>query len=275
MISVFKIDKSPEALLEELKGLGQLVATYEWQRACAVDALVREPDEPDDGRMTPNQFAKQGVRGLKSVSAVLQYKRAYRRAVEAGLAEPAILGSTVKLPDVDWREWAGEPDATAAWRVGGEEVAARYAEEARAAGTTPGMAVRAGSNKAALAAAILADPAVEKAAWEAIRKKDAARLARRRQERDVVVCDFGHNDPGPDTGLGSLVEGAIVEAGRRELLDGIEDLAIELLHAVQRLQADHGYTGVADEVAQVNRVSHTLTEVQWAIAAFTVETEAR
>jgi hypothetical protein len=269
----FTIPASPGKLREELKRLGRVVQEYEWKRAGAVDALVREPDEPEDGRLTPNQFAKLGIRGLKSTRAITQYKQAWRKAVAAGIAEPAKLGATVTLPDVDWREWAGEPDATAPWRVGGPEVAARYAEEAEAAGTTVGMAVRAGSNRPALVAAIMADEKVEKAAWEAIQKKDAAKHRRARDHSDAVTCDFGPLDPEEDL-VGSLVEGAVKEAGRRELLDYLEQLSEQVLASAQRLKDEHAYTGVHDEVEQVHRIGHNLSEAQWVITGFAVEQEA-
>ena len=74
--------------------------------------------------------------------------------------------------------------------------------------------------------------------------------------------------------MGSLIEGAVQEAGRREMLDYLEHLSEKVLASVQRLKDEHAYTGVDDEVEQVHRIGYNLSEAQWVITGFAVEQEA-
>ncbi len=202
----FTIPSSVEALEAMLGDLGQMAVATEFSRSALVAARVRGPDEPEDGRLTPTEFVKLRIVGLRSISAVNQYRLVWKRLNEAGLVEPAVLGATVTLPNVEWQEWAEEPDATADWRVGGKEMANAYEAEAKALGTTKGMAIRVGQSKSGLAAAILADPAVAVAAREALAERD---------RRHKPVTDPG---PPPDE-FTSLV--ITLRAVRRSLHDSL------------------------------------------------------
>ncbi len=179
----FTIPPSTEALDAMLGDLGAMATATELSRAALVSARVRGPEEPEDGRLTPAEFVKLRILGLRSISAVNQYRSVWQRLQDAGLVERAVLGATVTLPDIDWKQWAEEPDATADWRVGGKEMANAYEAAAKAMGTTKGMAIRVGQSKTGVAAAILADPAVALAAREALTERD-------RQHKPVV-------DPAP------------------------------------------------------------------------------
>ena len=174
MHSIFEIPATPEAADALLGELGELATAVGWKRGVTIYARVRPTGTPDagDGREAPSRFAKRGLIGLRSTRAIDNHVRAVQKAVDEGILEPPKLGATVVLPEADWDDYIVEPDATADWRVGGPEMAGEYAKEASEAGTTVGMAIRAGQNKAALTAAILADPAVRLAAREAIATAD-------------------------------------------------------------------------------------------------------
>jgi hypothetical protein len=94
--------------------LGQLATATEWKRAAIVHARVHVTDSPgrptekvNSDLLTPKQYAKLGIHGLRSKTTVRRYWRVWQRAIEEGVAEPVKLGDRVALPgpDLDWAEY--------------------------------------------------------------------------------------------------------------------------------------------------------------------------
>ncbi len=90
--------------------LGQLATAAEWKRAAIVYARVQVQDGPgrpsgetvNSDRLSPEQYARRGIHGLRSKNTVRAYWRAWDNAITEGLAQPVALGDSVELPDAEW-----------------------------------------------------------------------------------------------------------------------------------------------------------------------------
>jgi hypothetical protein len=66
-------------------------------------------------------------------------------------------------------------------------------------------------------------------------------------------------------------EYASEEAGRRESIHKLQQLAHDGRVAMQALAQEYQHTGVAEEIEWLNEMTADLTEWQWASASFIVE----
>jgi hypothetical protein len=98
-----------------LAELGALSTATEWSKAAIVSCLVST--RPRKGRprgggknatfgiLSPTEFSKLRIHGLKSPMTVRKYWRMWFFAWHEGLAKPCRLGDIVELPTVDWTEF--------------------------------------------------------------------------------------------------------------------------------------------------------------------------
>lgn len=177
-----------------------------------------------------------------------------------------------------WEQFRPSADAGADHRVGNDKAPA-YAQEAAKAGTTKGMAIRVGSNKKALEAAILADPDVAKAAFQGLQKRNEKLATETKLKAAASALEKGnqlpnlaptYDDYGP---IGNAMDYAVEEAERREAIRTVLDLTSDILAASKDLAENYGHTGVEDEVTWLLEAASNLTEAQWAINGFIVQTD--
>ena len=180
--------------------------------------------------------------------------------------------------ELGWSEFRPTADAGADHRVGNDKAPA-YAQEAAKAGTTKGMAIRVGSNKKALEAAILADPDVAKAAFQGLQKRNEKLATETKLKAAASALEKGnqlpnlaptYDDYGP---IGNAMDYAVEEAERREAIRTVLDLTSDILAASKDLAENYGHTGVEDEVTWLLEAASNLTEAQWAINGFIVQTD--
>ena len=109
-----KIPNDIDEAFIELKSIGELVTSSEWQRAALVYAFTEDRGRGGDNRksnvqnctlLSVKDFADQGLSGLHSRVSVSKYRRAWSKAIEAGLAEDIGPGDDISLPDADWTEF--------------------------------------------------------------------------------------------------------------------------------------------------------------------------
>jgi len=93
--------------------LGELATSVEWRRAALVYARVRVQDGQGrptaemakSGLLSPAQYARRGIHGLRSKTTVISYWRAWDNACAEGLAVPVSLGDEVELPSAEWADF--------------------------------------------------------------------------------------------------------------------------------------------------------------------------
>jgi hypothetical protein len=186
-----------------VEGMMQAAKARAWERAAWVWAY--------QDRYTAAEFAALGINGLRTSHRVEAYRRAWQSAIDSGHARPVEPGNIVAIPQLPW---AMTPDAENPNRVGGEEMAARYAEEARLAGTTLGQAIRAGASKKAIAAAVMADSDVERAVREALIAKEM-----RDQPCDLPQPSSHSENHVHDEWIGLVLK---LESAKRSMLSSLE-----------------------------------------------------
>lgn len=256
-----------------IDGVHALMTVRKWEKAAIVWAYVRGSDtggrptpeslnSETSRKMTPDEFAALGLAGLRSAQTVRRYWKAWNDAIDSGHAAAVEPGETIVEPAIEWEPFT---DATNPNRVGGEDMAERYATEAERLGTTQGSAIRAGSNPKAVAAAILADPKVAEVAEKALRDKRIQDEERRRELivdgelSSMAAGGSGHVDTSDvehggafDTGE-ALAAATRAEAEQRELIHQLQDHAEAYILAARKL---HGYGIIGDPYA-VGRVKET------------------
>jgi hypothetical protein len=259
---------------DTIEGVAGLLTARKWEKSAIVYAWTL-PEEsggrPKSVKKLPlfniSEFADLGITGLTSRPTILAYRNAWVWAVEQGLAQPAIPGKMIELPEgVDF------PPTTVTYNRP-HTLDAEYQAEADDAGITRDAVRRAAANKAALKAAIKADPEVEQAAWDAIQEKESKKASQRRS-------DYGVTCPPPvedtrdslgDSSFGNQLNAAIEDAGRHDALLEMLSLSQKIRDAVASIKAEHNHTGVEVEIELIHQISHNLSEAQWALAEFTVE----
>lgn len=153
---------------------------------------------------TPAEFARLGINQLRSAQTVHYYGQLWQDVIDQGYAKPVKPGDTILEPTdpttgkaLDWKKVGVTPDAENPRRIGGEEKAVLYAAAAAEVGTTVGQAIRAGSSKAGMVAAILADDDVEAAVRKALlQKEDQRRYSDTpvaKPERDIDEAELEFN----------------------------------------------------------------------------------
>jgi hypothetical protein len=156
---------------ETVEGLRGLTMARGWERAAWVYAWTSNDGAGQPRKNSvkiPNtyslsEFAKLGLIGFRSDRTVRNYYSAWQAAIDAGKAHPVKPGDSPSEPDMKF-----PPGNNPAWAKSDWDD--DYAKEAEAEGVSFGTAKRAGANKAAIKAAIKADPEVAKAAQEALNK---------------------------------------------------------------------------------------------------------
>lgn len=258
---------------DTIEGVVGLLTARRWEKAAIVYAWTlpegsggRPKASKTTGFYNVEQFAALDIVGLRSDKTVRAYRQAWVWAIENGLAEIVSPGATVEIP-----EGVSFPP-TGIWSRGSDEYDDEYVAEAEKAGVSFNVAKRAGATPAAIKAAIKADPNIEQAAWEAIQEKEAEKSEERRQRTGGrITCDTSSKDSLEGTELGSMMDGAIEETGRRDTIHELLSMSQQIRDLVETLKAEHNHTGVSDEVDWVHQISHNLSEAQWALASFTVE----
>lgn len=88
----------------DLKGLGELITASEWKRAALVWAFTydaREKVNPTSGKCTVGELAAQRLSGL-SKNTISNYRKAWAKAMDDGIACDVKPGDNIQLPDVEW-----------------------------------------------------------------------------------------------------------------------------------------------------------------------------
>lgn len=132
----------------------------------------RDRSNRNDLKVSASEFAE---KSRTSAARVLRYLDAWDRAAAAGVVPvSALLVPGEELDGLavdDLPNWGDHYDATGSHNMPKDKLPA-YEEAAEEAGVSAGAVIRAGKNKAAIAAAIKADPAVALAARDAIAERD-------------------------------------------------------------------------------------------------------
>lgn len=172
-----------------VEGMHQVSKVQKFEKAAWVWAYTTGTNQ-----YTPAEFAKLGINQLRSPQTVHYYRQLWQDVIDQGYAQPVMPGDNVLEPvdpatgkALDWKKVGVTSDAENPRRIGGEEMAELYAAAAAEAGTTVGQAIRAGSSKAGMVAAILADDEVERAVRTALLQKEDQQRGRR--------CDLPPNPP--------------------------------------------------------------------------------
>lgn len=105
------IPQNVDEAVERLDGVVGILNAAEWGVAAIIWAHVEEPGQGHRSDLTskslsklsPDEFAERGIRGLTSAPTVRKYRRAWQYAIDEGLAEPTVPGEIVKLPSVEFQ----------------------------------------------------------------------------------------------------------------------------------------------------------------------------
>lgn len=107
----FQIPSNP-ADADSLAGdLAELVRSSEWKRAALIYARVQVSGHGGDRSKitsdlaTPTAYAKLGISGLRSPTTIRAYWQAWQNAVDDGIAQPAMLGKEIHIPNIEWSEY--------------------------------------------------------------------------------------------------------------------------------------------------------------------------
>lgn len=100
-----------------LEGVGGLLTAGHWGTAAVIYAFVEEPGQgartdltsKKVSKLTPEEFAAKGIRGLTSAPTVRKYRRAWEHAMAEGWAEPATPGRLVLLPGQSFTTGPDDP----------------------------------------------------------------------------------------------------------------------------------------------------------------------
>jgi hypothetical protein len=164
---------------DTIEGVAGLLTARGWERAAIVWAYVHSSENQAHvktdmrGKLyTPESFAALGLSGLRSKNTVQAYWQAWQDAMKKRKAKAVKPGDTIEVPDLTFP--STDTTSPAARPNPYDE---EYEVEANEAGIPVSVAKRAGQNKAAVAAAIMADPEVEKVAREAVIRKEDQRMA--------------------------------------------------------------------------------------------------
>ncbi len=108
----FTLPSTPAEADVMLGELGELVCATEWRRAALLAARVSlsthggdrrsKPKTGVETKESPDQFAKRRIPGLRSPETIRRCVKTWQKAVDEGLAEPAVLGAEIDLPNADW-----------------------------------------------------------------------------------------------------------------------------------------------------------------------------
>lgn len=164
-MTTIKIPSTIEEATDKLASLDGLITAREWERAGIVSAFVRKghAGRPAIGasslQFTIREFCSRRVPGLSDRRAVSRYLDAWAAAVADGHAVEVEPGTKVKVPDVPWADYFVGSDIAITDAI-------TDAAETEGAGATKVADIV--KNKKAMAAAIKADPAVARAALEAV-----------------------------------------------------------------------------------------------------------
>lgn len=234
-----------------VEGMQQVSKVQKFEKAAWVWAYTTGTNQ-----YTAAEFAKLGIPQLRSAQTVHYYRQLWQDVIDQGYAKAVMPGDDITEPidpatgkALDWKKIGVTPDAENPKRIGGEEMAELYAAAAAEAGTTVGQAIRAGSSKAGIVAAILADSEVEKAVRTALLQKEDQRGRR---------CDLPPN-PIRDMDEAELEFNRIVMR-----LGSIERLAHQVLTLTMNLRG-HGEVEkralVADKANAVRNLFTAIGEV--------------
>lgn len=110
-VGVFRIPANAGDADELAGELGQLVRSTEWKRAALIYARVHVGSHGGDRTKTtsdlatPNAYAKLGISGLRSPTTIRNYWKAWKAAIDDGVAKPAALGTEIDLPAPEWSDY--------------------------------------------------------------------------------------------------------------------------------------------------------------------------
>lgn len=266
---------------DTIEGVAGLLTARKWEKAAIVYAWTKpevtgRPRKDGKSSKTTGlygiqEFADLGLAGLRSDRTVSNYRNAWVWAIQESLAEPVAPGDQLDLNDlalVDFPPTAGlgYPATT--------EHEEDYGTEADKAGVSYDAARRAGANKAAVGAAIKADPEVADAAWQALKERQADKRGRFITDRLNAGVSRETIDKPVEPARGAMsdaVDYAVEETDRRERIQEILQLTQSLRNKAQELVNGFGYTGVKEEVDWLLEATNNLTEAQWSLTGFTVQ----
>ena len=259
--------------------------------ARSVNLSLKKEEVDKDGKLSRIAFSKVGDIGHADTIR-LNHKAWDLFATANGLplSDDLKPGQEVEFDtaalDVPWEERNDDgimisnfPTAAAGsdYRVG--DKAPAYAQEAAKAGTTKGMAIRVGSNTAALTAAIKADPKVAKAARLALVEKNAEAVVKAGQKAEFTAVEHGHAPMTSKSDIENIganelaqADNMVEEGERRDHVWHLEAEAKAIYERFQTMSQKFGHTGVADEVAKLHNAAHYLTETLFGLNEFIVET---
>ncbi len=175
-MNVIHIPSTADEAVTQLGSLGRLINAKKWERAAIVAALVgpapgrgrRGKEEISSFPFTTTTLENQGIVGLKSNKTIEHYRDVWCRQRPV----PA-LGEEVDLSDLP--EWPGIPEEELAQHTGmTPERRKSLLEAGQAAGMPTGAkVVDVAANPKAMAAAIIADDEVARAAVNALDERHA------------------------------------------------------------------------------------------------------
>jgi hypothetical protein len=233
-----------------IEGIAGLLTARKWERAAIVYAWTYPLDElgtsKTTGCYTVKAFVNLELAGLRSDRTVTNYRNAWQAAIDAGKAEPIAPGVSIMLPDMEF-----PPGHNPTWGKDVDEWDEEYESEAEAEGVKKDSAKRVGANKAALAAAIKADPAARAAARVAIDQHDE------RRAREKVVCEYPASTSAPDAPINDAV-GLIVKlrAAKRALQD-----SLSYATSIRGAEQDTVRTAVTEYIGEFRMILDAMNEV--------------
>jgi hypothetical protein len=255
-----------------IEGVAGLLVARKWDKAAIVYAWTT-PEE-SGGRPQKRvekstlynikQFAALGITGLTDPDSVRAYRNNWVWAIEQGLADPVGPGDEINLDLLFEQPF---PPTTVTYSRP-HEYDAQYEAEAADAGISKDAVRRTAANKAALKAAIKADPEVARAAREAVIEAARASGDKVRMHREVQAIARGEKPPTPKPPLPRIphpveeeFEGLQEEVNRRVAIDEYLEGA-ESVRALADMIASFGFIGVADEVERIQRANDLLAEAR-------------
>lgn len=108
-MNTLDIPENIEDALLDLKGLGELITASEWKRAALVWAFTYEGTNQHGkkfpGRLSISEFADMKISGLGSRPTVRAYRKAWKKAMDDGIACDVQPGDQIELPDAEWSDY--------------------------------------------------------------------------------------------------------------------------------------------------------------------------
>jgi len=260
---------------DTIEGVAGLLTARKWEKAAIVYAWTL----PQQGRRTSRktagsygieEFAGLGIAGLRSPRSVEAYRAAWVWAIESGWTEPVDPGDEIDLEDLALVDFPPVDNRSQSQRP--SEYDEDYRAEAVRTGAPVGEAKRSGYNKAAVEAAVAADPEVAAAAQRGLNRREEKRRTKvrddfyRKKGKEPPPVDPAYQDADDYTGggvLGEALTALDVEIDRMERGDWIKAVlrvSKALERNIERGLARFEFTTVPEDIERVRVIQATLSD---------------